>query len=537
MAAREAAESARQEMAGLPRVVWVLAGGSFINNFASFVVPFLVLYLLHRGYGGGLAAGAVSAYAAGKIAAGPAGGMLTDRLGPRAVTAGSMAGSAAATLALAAVRGPALILATAALTGLVSQLYRPATSAILAAAVPAPRRVRAFGVYQLGVSAGATAGPAIGGLVAEHSFLALFAADAAASLCWAILAWRALPGGPSRSVTVPPQPSAPRRGVLGDRRLARLLAVTILVNLVLFQAQTTLPLWVHRQGLPTSVYGLLLALNSGLVVALQLPATRLTGRWRPEPVIAAAGVIVGAGFALLALAHAAVLLAAAVTVWSLGELVQWPVSAAYTTGLAPPGRTGRYAGARSFCYGTALLLAPLAGTALYNLNPVVLWAACSAAGICAAAIITPRRPGLHRAAASGRSRCPGGTRGTCFRGPAAKHRRPSHSLAQGPRAAVLARHAALCRTHPANRQRGSHDSHPRNIAGRPSRPGGRPVPPRPGSFSSDLPDPAPVRPGHGDRNHGHHQRGDQHRPRGPACHCDRHHQCGLLQQREPRPRP
>jgi polyisoprenoid-binding protein YceI/predicted MFS family arabinose efflux permease len=382
-------------MAGLPRVVWVLAGGSFINNFGSFVVPFLVLYLLHRGYGGGLAAGAVSAYAAGKIAAGPAGGMLTDRIGPRAVTAGSMSGASAATLALAAVSGPALILATAALTGLVSQLYRPATSAILAAAVPAPRRVRAFGVYQLGVSAGATAGPALGGLVAEHSFLALFAADAAASLCWAILAWRTLPGSPSGSVTVPPQPSAQRRGVLGDRRLARLLAVTVLANLVLFQAQTTLPLWVHRQGLPTSVYGLLLALNSGLVMALQLPATRLTGRWRPEPVIAAAGMIVGAGFTLLALAHTAVLLAAAVTVWSLGELVQWPVAAAYTTGLAPPGMTGRYAGARSFCYGLALLLAPLAGTALYNLSPVVLWAACGAAGVSAAAIIIPRRPGLR----------------------------------------------------------------------------------------------------------------------------------------------
>jgi len=47
--------------------------------------------------------------------------------------------------------------------------------------------------------------------------------------------------------------------------------VTVLVNVILFQAQTTLPLWVHRQGLPTSSYGLLLALNSGLVLVLQIP--------------------------------------------------------------------------------------------------------------------------------------------------------------------------------------------------------------------------------------------------------------------------
>lgn len=51
--------------------------------------------------------------------------------------------------------------------------------------------------------------------------------------------------------------------------------------------------------------------------------------------------------------------------------------------------TGRYAGTRSLCYGTALLLAPLAGTALYRLSPALLWASCAAAGICAAAIISP----------------------------------------------------------------------------------------------------------------------------------------------------
>lgn len=167
--------------------------------------------------------------------------------------------------------------------------------------------------------------------------------------------------------------------------------MTLLANLILFQAQTTLPLWVHRQGLPTSTYGLLLALNSGLLTVLQLPAARLTARWRPQPVIAATSVVIGAGFGLLILARTPALLAVAVTIWSLGELAQWPVAAAYTTSLAPPGMTGRYAGTRSLSYGTALLLAPLAGAVLYSLSPAVLWAACAAAGICAAVTIAPRR--------------------------------------------------------------------------------------------------------------------------------------------------
>ena len=332
--------AARGGRGGLPRVVWVLAAGSFVNSSGSFVVSFLVLYLVHRGYGTGLAAWAVSAYAAGKMAAGPVGGLATDRLGPRVVTAASMVGSAAATLVLAAARAAADPGHCCADQPGV-ELYRPAASAILAADVPGQRRVQAFGVYQLGVNAGATAGPAIGGLVAEHSFLILFLADAATSLAWAIVAWCALPATRARSAENGLRPAG--HGVLADRRLMRLLAMTVLVNLVLFQAQTTLPLWVHRQGLPTAAYSLLLALNSGLVVALQLPAARLAGRRRPESVIAGASVVIGAGFTLLAVAHTAVLLAAAVTVWSLGELAQWPVAAAYTTRLAPPGMTGRYA--------------------------------------------------------------------------------------------------------------------------------------------------------------------------------------------------
>ena len=452
MAITEASRPARGERAELPGLVWVLAGGSFVNNLGGFVVPFLVVYLVHRGYSAGLAAAAVSGYAAGKMAAGPAGGLLTSRLGARATMVASMAGSAAATLALAVVSGPVPTMITAALTGLVSQLYRPATSAMLAAAVPGPQRVRAFSVYQLGVSAGAAAGPAIGGMVAEHSFLVLFSCDAATSLAWAILAWRVLPGTVAEA-TGRPHRRPCRTGVLRDRRLARLLAVTVLANLILFQAQTTLPLWMHHQGLSTSSYGLLLALNSGLVMALQLPAARLAGRWRPEPVIAFASVLIGAGFGLLLLARTPALLAAAVTVWSLGELAQWPVAAAYTTALAPPGMTGRYAGARSLCYGAALLLAPLTGTALYRLSPALLWGACAAAGICAAAVITPpptrRQPSGH---SPGRSRPSGNlpeltsqwTQTRAPQGPAAR---------RGP-ASGHAPHLLE------QRQGGSHDNHP-----------------------------------------------------------------------------
>lgn len=221
-----AGRCARGELAGLPRVVWVLAGGSFVNRLGGFVVPFLVLYLVHRGYSAGTAAGAVSAYALGKMAAGPFGGQLTERAGARATTVGSMLASAVCTVALGEVSRPVPILLAAALTGLTSELYRPATSAIMAAEVPEPQRVRAFGVYQLGVSAGTAVGPAIGGLVAERSFHMLFISDAATSLLWAFLAWRTLPGRQADLAVAQERCQPLCHGMLADRRLLRLLAVT-----------------------------------------------------------------------------------------------------------------------------------------------------------------------------------------------------------------------------------------------------------------------------------------------------------------------
>jgi MFS family permease len=378
----------RQDLTALPGQVWLVAAGSFVNRFGSFVVPFLVLYLASRGYSAAQGALAVAAYAAGKIAAGPAGGALTDRLGAKKTTVLSMFSSGAATLALGLASGFGLIVALACVTGLTSELYRPSTSAIMAREVDGPRRATAFSVYQLGVSAGTAAGPAVGGLVAEHSFRLLFAADAATSLAWGLIACLALREPPPEASERTAPPPQLRRTVLADHRLLQIAVVTLLVNVVLFQAQTTLPLWVHDQGLSSGRYGLLLGLNSGLVMALQLPATRLITRARPKAVIAVSSLVVGAGFALFSVAHAMPALAGAVAVWSLGELVQWPVAATYTTSLAPPGMTGRYAGTRSTAYGLALLVAPLAGTALYRLDPVVLWLACAAVGAVAAVITT-----------------------------------------------------------------------------------------------------------------------------------------------------
>ncbi|PYQ28668.1 MAG: hypothetical protein DMF56_15660 [Acidobacteria bacterium] len=43
----------RENLRALPRPVWILFGGTFINRFGTFVMPFLAIYLTRRGYGDG----------------------------------------------------------------------------------------------------------------------------------------------------------------------------------------------------------------------------------------------------------------------------------------------------------------------------------------------------------------------------------------------------------------------------------------------------------------------------------------------------
>ena len=153
-----------RELRSTPRAIWVLAAGSLINRFGSFVLPFLVLYLRHHGYLVAQAGIALAAYGIGKIVAAPCGDYLADRLGARDATAFSMFLSAATMLSLwQSVRlGPVVVYSLALLGGWASELYRPSISTLIDDNVaPGHHQVTAFAVYQLGANVGLTLGPAV----------------------------------------------------------------------------------------------------------------------------------------------------------------------------------------------------------------------------------------------------------------------------------------------------------------------------------------------------------------------------------------
>src|SRR5438552_19194577 len=121
----------RGNVRALPPAAWILFGGTFINRFGTFVIPFLVLYLTRTGYSIAQAGIAVGAYGGGHVMASMLGGHLADRIGRRNTIILSMFASAAAMMALSQARSFVPILILACLAGTAAEMYRPASNALI----------------------------------------------------------------------------------------------------------------------------------------------------------------------------------------------------------------------------------------------------------------------------------------------------------------------------------------------------------------------------------------------------------------------
>lgn len=395
-----------EDLRALPRPAWVLFGGTFINRFGSFVLAFLVFYLTSRGYSAATAGLALSAYGIGSMAAAIAGGQLADTIGRRNSIIVSMFSSATTMLALSQVTSIRSIVLLTALAGFTAELYRPASYALVADLTPNGRRITGFAMYRLAVNAGVAAGPAVAGFLAERSFLWLFIGDALTSIIYGCAAYFALPKDrpgirePSSALGVVPR-------MASDPRLVRMLIATLGLAFVIYQAYATFPLHLARSGYTPVIYGSLMSLNGALIIAVEIWVTTLTRRL-PALIAIAIGILLnGIGFGAIGLASNVGMLVLTVVIWTLGETVFSPVSAAYIADIAPLDLRGRYQAAWAFTYSLGLTLAPIGGTLLYSISPRALWFSCL--GVClAAAMLVARAWAVDRGverrliAASGR---------------------------------------------------------------------------------------------------------------------------------------
>lgn len=380
-------ETLLASLRALPRPAWVLFSGTFLNKFGAFVVPFLTLYLTSRGYTVGEAGLAVGAYGVGNLLASLLGGHLADHIGRRRTIVLSMFSGAATMLLLSQARNLPSIIGLTMLTGLTNELYRPASTALLADLVPPARRITAFATLRMAFNAGFAFGPATAGFLAAYGYFWLFAGDAGTSALFGLVALLALP----RSTGVQPDHAnwgQALRVLRRDRRLHQLLLANFTIALLFFQMASTFGLHVTHQGFSAATYGAIVSLNGALVVFFELPLTVFTRRFPARRVMAAGYALCGVGFALNAFAHTVPALVICMTVFTLGEMTTMPTASAYLANLAPPEMRGRYMGVSGLTWAMALIIGPGVGMKLFTVNPTAYWVVCAALGLFAAVVIS-----------------------------------------------------------------------------------------------------------------------------------------------------
>jgi MFS family permease len=381
----------RDNIRALPPAAWILFGGTFINRFGTFVIPFLILYLTRIGFTPAQAGLAVGAYGLGHLVASMAGGHLADRIGRRNTIVLSMFGSATAMLALSQARGYTAIVILTCITGSLTELYRPASYALLGDLVAEEHRVVAFGLYRFAINLGFAAGPATAGFLADHSFTLLFIGDAATSAVYGFIALLALPHG-LRTYVKSERSGEALRAALRDRPFIIFLLATLCITLVDFQMGSSFALHVKGLGFPSRAYGVLISMNGMLIVAFELFLTQWTRRFPPRPMIALGYLLAGAGFALTGIARTLPALAATVVIWTLGEIVSSPVATAYAVQLAPVQYRGRYLGLVMMMWSLGMVIGPPVGTFVFERNPAALWVACGVLGVIGAGLMLRRQP-------------------------------------------------------------------------------------------------------------------------------------------------
>ena len=381
-----AAPSLRQNIRLLPRAAWVLYGGTFINRFGGFVAVFLVLYLTRRGYSPVQAGLAVAAFGAGSIPGSPISGYLADRVGRRETLILASVMAAVFTMALAFASSLPELIGLSALTGMASQMFRAPSMALLADLVPVEHRMAANGVMRMAINLGFVAGPVAAGLLADRSFLFLFAGDAATSLAFGVIALLWLPrGAPGRDR--PRVRGEGIRAIVSDRPFVVFLLASTVMSAVYAQTNSAFPLWVHDNGYNNATYGALVGINGLTIVVLELFLIGYMQRFRTKPVIVVGFILVSVGFAATAFAHSIPLIALTVLTWTAGEMVAFPTSGVHVANISPVHLRGRYQAAWGLSWAIGWTLGPGLGSWIYERNRTLLWLSVGALGLVATLIV------------------------------------------------------------------------------------------------------------------------------------------------------
>jgi predicted MFS family arabinose efflux permease len=382
---RAVARTYREAYGGLPRAAWLLALLEIVNRSGMMVLFFLTLYLTRQlGFSVVQAGYVMSAYGVGSMLGTYFGGRLCDRLGAYHVQKLSLAASALLLVVLQLPRAPWLVALLALALAAVQDALHPANAAATAQLCAPELRAKGFALHRLAGNLGVSIGPVVGGYLAQRDYRALFWADGLTSLAAAGLALAFLP---SAGPHVAEGPAAKAGAAWRNAGFARLLPLVFGVGLIFAQFFTMFPLYLRSAyALSESSVGRLVAVNTVLIVAVEMLLMHALSGRRPERVVSVGVALLGLGFGLMPFGSGAGYAAFTVVVWTFGEMLTLPMLMSLVTLRSDPSAIGEYQGLTSLAFAAASTVGPICAAWLYAAaGSDSVWYACGGLGVLLAA--------------------------------------------------------------------------------------------------------------------------------------------------------
>lgn len=368
---------------------WLLAAGTVVSYLGrGAAIPFVVIYLtVHADIrlewiGIGIAAEQIV-----RAVMSPVFGTLSDRYGRKPFMIGGALLQGATFPAYLLVHDVPTYLAVSLLAGFGQAPYQPALSAFLADVTPPSQRVGVFGLVHTTKNLGWGLGVVMGGLLVTRSFPLLFAVGGALPIVYALLI-ALLIREPARAAPQQrdegPLVTRAWRALAGNPRFLVFLALAIVIFLTWGQLNTVLPVFI-TQGLHFDALWVTraFALNSLLIILLQIPISARVESWSRARGLALAGATTAVGYVVIAMTprlwHADVALAqagllAGVVLLTLAEMVETPLTFTMAAEMAPDHMRGGAMGVLALAAPVGMGLAPfLAGLITQSYAWAYVW--------------------------------------------------------------------------------------------------------------------------------------------------------------------
>ncbi len=348
------------------------------------VLFFLSLYLTQKmGFSISEAGEMVSLYGLGALAGSYAGGWLSDRLGSIRTQMFSLFFSSIGFILLGYASGKLLIGLMLFFSALVAEALRPANSTAVSEVCPPELRARGFALNRLAINLGVSIGPALGGFLALYSYRWLFWIDGLTCFAGFLLLLYFFKGKsdfkPEKAVAVKTEYVSPFK----DYFFLFLLSMLLMMGLLFVQFFNTWPLYLRNSyRLAENQIGILSASNAIFVAIFEMPLVHRLEKGNVLKSIAWGSLLLFTGFAILPFAQSFSYALFTVLIWSIGEMLVFPMMAGVIANRASDANRGKYMGLLSFNFALAFVIGPVIGSSIYsNFGGDMLWFAAGGAGI------------------------------------------------------------------------------------------------------------------------------------------------------------